>query len=207
MGLGERIQKFREEHLKVSKKELSQMLGVSQSAVNQWEKGVNLPSQKRLIQLSRVFGVSYEWLISGATPEVEKDGIEIPFYEEIHCSADSGYFNGESEALLISEHLIPIPPGKLYRSTIALRVYGDSMEPGISDNGIVFVDTSDTSIVDGRIYVYKQEDVLRVKRLEYSVSGLIIKSLNSAYRDERVTYQEMDHFCIIGRVLFSINQF
>ncbi|MFA0011948.1 XRE family transcriptional regulator [Vibrio lentus] len=207
MSLGHRIKKARENNLGISKKELALRLGVSQSAVNQWENDVNLPSQKRLIELCEVFKESYEWLINGAKNTNDDDLFEVPFYEEIHCSAGVGYYNGHSDILMISGHLIPIPPEDIAKHTIALRIHGDSMEPAISDNGVVFVDTSDTKIIDGKIYVYKTDDVLRVKRFEHSVSGLIIKSLNPEYADEKVSHKEFSQSCIIGRVLYSINKF
>ncbi|HGF7156016.1 TPA: helix-turn-helix transcriptional regulator, partial [Vibrio mimicus] len=107
----------------------------------------------------------------------------------------------------ISNHLIPLLNEKSLVNIIALRVHGDSMEPAISDKGIVFIDTSDKSIVDGKIYVFKQEDVVRIKRLEYSVNGLIIKSYNNQYSDEKINKKDFDKFCVIGRVLYSINRF
>lgn len=208
MSLGGRIKKLREESLCISKKELSALLGVSQSAVNQWENGINYPSQKRLIELSRVLNTTYEWLVNGITNS-SNDGseFEVPFYEDVSCSAGSGFVNNGEESILVSGHFIPLLGDKALDKVIALRVHGDSMEPAISDKGIVFVDTSDKKIIDGKVYVYKQEDVLRVKRLEYSVNGLIIKSFNDRYSDEKITQKQFDSFCVIGRVLYSINKF
>lgn len=208
MSLGGRIKKLREESLRISKKELSLLLGVSQSAVNQWENGTNYPSQKRLIELSRVLNTTYEWLVNGTTSSFD-DGseYEVPFYEDVSCSAGSGFVNHNEDSILVSSHFIPLLSERSLDKVIALRVHGDSMEPAISDKGIVFVDTSDTKIVDGKVYVYKQEDTIRVKRLEYSVNGLIIKSFNDRYSDEKVTKKEFDSVCVIGRVLYSINKF
>ncbi|WP_049538454.1 XRE family transcriptional regulator [Vibrio harveyi] len=208
MSLGDRIKKLREESLRISKKELSVQLGVSQSAVNQWENGVNYPSQKRLIELSRVLNTTYEWLVNGTTSS-SNDGseYEVPFYEDVNCSAGSGFINTGEESILVSCHFIPLLSERALDKVIAIRVYGDSMEPAISDGGIVFIDTSDKRIVDGKVYVYKQDGILRVKRLEYSVNGLIIKSFNDRYLDEKITQKEFDSFCIIGRVLYSINKF
>ncbi|WP_299693406.1 XRE family transcriptional regulator [uncultured Vibrio sp.] len=207
MSLGHRIRKARENNLAISKKELAELLSVSQSAVNQWESDVNFPSQKRLIELCGILGVSYDWLINGIQHTNNDDLFEIPFYEEIHCSAGVGYHNEYSDTLMISSHLIPIPPEDITKNTIALRVNGDSMEPAITDNGVVFIDTSDTKIIDGKIYVYQKDNILRVKRFEHSVNGLIIKSLNPEYTDEKVTYKTLSQCKIIGRVLYSINKF
>ncbi|EMD1178589.1 LexA family transcriptional regulator [Vibrio harveyi] len=208
MSLGDRIKKLREESLRISKKELSVRLGVSQSAVNQWENGVNYPSQKRLIALSRVLSTTYEWLVNGTT-STSNDGSEheVPFYEDVNCSAGSEFINAGEESILVSCHFIPLLDERSLNKVIAIRVHGDSMEPAISDGGIVFIDTFDKRIIDGKVYAYKQDGILRVKRLEYSVNGLIIRSFNDKYLDEKITQKEFDSFCIIGRVVYSINKF
>ncbi len=110
MSLGDRIKKLREESLRISKKELSVLLGVSQSAVNQWENGTNYPSQKRLIELSRVLSTTYEWLVNGTTIAFgDGSEYEIPFYDEVHCSAGSGFINNGEDSILVSSHFIPLP--------------------------------------------------------------------------------------------------
>ncbi|PCS23011.1 hypothetical protein BTN49_1339 [Candidatus Enterovibrio escicola] len=38
-----------------------------------------------------------------------------------------------------------------------LRISGDFMEVAIFDNGIVVVDTLETKIIDGRVFVYQLE--------------------------------------------------
>ena len=207
MSLGGRIKKSREE-LHISKKELSSLLGLSQSAINQWENGKNNPSQSNLADLCRVLNTTYEWLVHGKRSSYS-DGSDyaIPFYEEINCSAGFGFLNDNEESIIVNAHFIPLLGQAALDNVIALRVHGDSMEPAITDKGIVFVDTTDKKIIDGKVYVYKQEDILRVKRLEYSVSGLVIKSFNERYSDEKVTQKEFDSFNIIGRVLYSINRF
>ncbi|AWA97959.1 helix-turn-helix domain-containing protein (plasmid) [Vibrio harveyi] len=208
MSLGGRIQKIREGSLRISKKELAKILGVSQSAVNQWEKGVNYPSQKRLIELSRVLNTTYEWLVNGTTQSIgDESEFEIPFFENINCSAGGGFINEDGESIMVSSHFLPLLNSVRVETLIALRVHGDSMEPAISDEGIVFIDTADKKIIDGKVYVYKQADVLRVKRLEYSVNGLVIKSFNDRYSDERISKKDFDDFCVIGRVIYSINKF
>lgn len=201
MTIANRIKVLREDKLKISKREMAERLGVSQSAVNQWEKGINLPSQKHLITISEEFEVSYEWLINGISGEDSSTSC-IAYYPEIKASGGNGFLNGTEEKLLINRNLIPM---SVTNSTVALKVCGDSMAPAISDCSLVFVDTEDTSISDGKIYVFVQNDVLRVKRLEYHSSGILIKSINPSYKDELVTFQESSLLKIIGRVIYSIN--
>ncbi|WP_194944071.1 S24 family peptidase, partial [Vibrio parahaemolyticus] len=121
-------------------------------------------------------------------------------------SAGGGFINEDGESIMVSSHFLPLLNSVRVETLIALRVHGDSMEPAISDEGIVFIDTADKKIIDGKVYVYKQADVLRVKRLEYSVNGLVIKSFNDRYSDERISKKDFDDFCVIGRVIYSINK-
>ncbi|WP_254865826.1 XRE family transcriptional regulator, partial [Vibrio parahaemolyticus] len=202
MTIANRLRVLREEKFNISKREMAERLGVSQSAVNQWEKGINLPSQKHLITISEKFDVSYEWLINGTSDEGRDNGLSIAYYSEVNASGGKGFFNGTEEKLLISRNLVPID---ITHNTIALKVCGDSMSPAISDCSLVFVDMDDTLIRDGKIYVFVQNDVLRVKRLEYHSAGILIKSINPSYKEELVSFQESNSLKIIGRVTYSIN--
>lgn len=62
----------------MSQAELAQALGVSRSAVGNWEsaKGRVFPSSERLSELALATGVSYEWLATGrGTPQTSSEGI------------------------------------------------------------------------------------------------------------------------------------
>lgn len=62
----------------LSQAELAESLGVSRSAVGNWEsaRGGVHPSSERLAELAMATGVSYEWLATGrGTPVTPSDGI------------------------------------------------------------------------------------------------------------------------------------
>ncbi len=62
----------------MSQAELAEALGVSRSAVGNWEaaKGRVFPSSERLSELALATGVSYEWLATGrGTPQAPNEGI------------------------------------------------------------------------------------------------------------------------------------
>ncbi len=62
----------------LSQAELAETLGVSRSAVGNWEsaRGGVHPSSERLAELALATGVSYEWLATGrGTPMTPSDGI------------------------------------------------------------------------------------------------------------------------------------
>ena len=64
MTLGERIKYVREESTgkKLSMSDFAERVGVTSGAVSQWEKGQRVPSNSVLINISKEFGVSREWL-------------------------------------------------------------------------------------------------------------------------------------------------
>ena len=52
--------------LKISQDGLAKMLGVSQGAVAQWEKGKTHPAYDKLMKIAEVFGVSVDELMKKA---------------------------------------------------------------------------------------------------------------------------------------------
>lgn len=61
-----RIKELREQQ-SLSQAELGKRLGITRSSVNAWEMGVNLPSTHFLIELSRIFRVSTDYIL-GLSP-------------------------------------------------------------------------------------------------------------------------------------------
>lgn len=57
-----RIRELRELQ-NLSQAELGKKLGITRSSVNAWEMGINLPSTHYLIELSRIFRVSTDYIL------------------------------------------------------------------------------------------------------------------------------------------------
>lgn len=62
-----------------SQEELAQQLGVSRQSVSKWEGAQSIPDIDKILQMSRIFGVSTDYLL--------KDEIELPAEEP--AAADS----------------------------------------------------------------------------------------------------------------------
>lgn len=95
MTFGEKLLKLRKEN-GLSQEKLATQLAVSRQAVSRWEMGTSLPDVENIIQLSKLFGVSADYLI--------RDDYTAP--EEVR--ADSGN---------------AVPPGKAHRH-LALLISG-----------------------------------------------------------------------------------
>ena len=59
MKLGEKIKELRIER-NLSQMQLAKMIGVSQKAIDYWERNVNEPKASYIISLVRVFNISYD---------------------------------------------------------------------------------------------------------------------------------------------------
>lgn len=60
--IGERIKESREKN-NLTQSALAKKLGISRSAVNAWEMGISSPSAQYLIELSRLFNVTTDYLL------------------------------------------------------------------------------------------------------------------------------------------------
>ncbi|MDQ5920883.1 MAG: hypothetical protein QG673_939 [Pseudomonadota bacterium] len=90
-----------------------------------------------------------------------------------------------------------------------LRVEGDSMEQKINNGAYVVIDTSKKEIVNNKIYAFNINNMIRVKRLFNALDGIIIRSDNSIYPEEKVTFDDMRYsdmnFFIVGKIEIILN--
>ncbi|MBP9742326.1 MAG: hypothetical protein KBD37_03110 [Burkholderiales bacterium] len=92
---------------------------------------------------------------------------------------------------------------------VCLRVEGDSMEEKINDGAYVIIDTSKKEIINNKIYAFNINNLIRVKRLFNGLDGIIIRSDNPLYPEEKITFEEMKNsninFFVIGKVELILN--
>ncbi len=80
---------------------------------------------------------------------------------------------------------------------------GDSMEPTISDNNTLMIDTSQRELTDGSIYVIRTDHHLIAKRVQTLLGqSLLLLSDNKAYQPIEVKMSEATDLEVIGRVVW-----
>lgn len=87
--------------------------------------------------------------------------------------------------------------------TVSVSVKGDSMEPLIPDGAIILVNRDATSIINGKVYAFRRDGELLVKRLYKGNGGFIARSENPAggYEDLHLNFDD-PQIEVIGRAFW-----
>lgn len=206
-SVAERIKKKRK-LLGYTQAELATLVGVKPQAVSGWERAVNLPKGEQLHALSEALGVTNKWLLYGEELDFsDKNDLitMVPYYEHILAAAGHGFENQDSEA----KSFYPLPKEALTResnksSVFCIKAYGDSMSPVLRDGAVLAVNRAKKEIVDGRIYVFRMREHLRVKLIKSNHKGLIMESYNKDYADELISWSELEdnNIDVVGEVIW-----
>lgn len=194
--IGKNIKKYRE-RLGLSQEKLGEAVGVTKSTISQWELDKVAPKRSNIRKLSDVFNLA---------PGILEDSHEdtdirrIPFYTNVLASAGCGHSCDNEQFELVPVANLPIKSN--YRNLYCIRATGDSMEPVLRHGSKIIIDTSQTTIVDGKMYVFCMGDALRVKLFSHDKNGLKISSYNKEYPDEIYAADELDTLRILGKVVF-----
>nr|ADQ53882.1 DNA-binding protein RDGA [Vibrio harveyi] len=113
----------------------------------------------------------------------------VPLLENVLAAGGDGATNDDFTSI----STVPVPSyvtkHRNINQIVSIQVMGDSMEPMLYDGGLVVIDKSEVSIRDGKVYVFRQDGMLRVKRLVLISGGVLIKSQNPAYNSETLQFK------------------
>ena len=89
---GERLKKLRKENNE-TQSELAQEIGVGTSMISMWEKGINYPEVKKLIEIAEYYNVSTDYLLGLQTEKDENHyifNIQNNYIKLIHKKTTRG---------------------------------------------------------------------------------------------------------------------
>lgn len=209
-----------------SHEELAAVLGKDLQTLRVWRHRGRVPAAT-ITHVSKVSGKPVSWLdgtgddapVASEPPapffarekkqvNAERHGLaEFFFVPEVDVRASAGH--GE---VVDSEEII----GKFAfrRSWIrqkglrpemlaVVRARGDSMTPTVNDGDILLVDRAVTTLSTDGIYLIEHANNLQCKRLQLDVGyGLLVKSDNPAYKEQRLTFKQAAALRIAGRVIW-----
>lgn len=201
--IGEKIRSLRESK-GMTQEQLAKKVGVASVTVSKWELDTSKPKSESTIKLGEIFNVSSNTFISHkAEIKIIQNMVAIPFYSNVKAAAGCG-------CLCLDENydLIQVPDKfvKNQNDVFAIVISGDSMEPVFCNDTIVFIDPTQKNVIDGSVYVFVHEGMVRMKILEDTPTGFRLRSYNDCYPMEDVNIQK-DSFSIIGKVVAQMQKY
>ena len=151
--------------------------------------------------------ISINWLLYNQNPGSLVDSTDkywIKYFPEINVSAGGGAYenNDNFESLEVPTYFVKRLGGKENLKNIdAINVVGDSMEPTLNDDNIIFLDKTKSDCTRDGIYAFTTTHGLFVKRIQKRVDGkLDIISDNKDYPSQILSNKDIK---IIGKIISS----
>ncbi|MBU3014848.1 helix-turn-helix transcriptional regulator [Poseidonibacter lekithochrous] len=149
--------------------------------------------------------ISINWLLYNQSPGSLVDSTDkywIKYFPDVSVSAGGGAYENKDdfESLEVPAYFIDRLGGKDNLKNIdAINVVGDSMEPTLNDDNIIFLDKTKNDCSRDGIYAFTTVHGLFVKRIQKRVDGhLDIISDNKDYPSQVLNNSDIK---IIGKVI------
>jgi len=224
MTVGSKIKALREAK-GLTQIDLVKKSGISRATIQSYEKNDASITISVIEKISKALDVDVSYFLSPSqSPSVSKlspshqvvdevqqrSTITVNYYPNILASAGFGALNHDTstKTLELEEGFLMALGLKCFKNLDLITVYGDSMEPFISNGELIIlqrdVEARNSDIVvaniGGDIYVKKlQRDPLK--------KWLKLTSLNAMYPDIELKEDEIKHLTIIGIVRAKIRPF
>lgn len=161
------------------------------------------PPPKPIESNAQLIGMMSGW--DSNTP-LHDDEVAIPLFKEVELAAG----HGATEVVEVPGRLLRFAKstlreaGVLEHNAACATISGNSMERLIMDGATIGIDRGTTNIIDGEIYAFDHDGMLRVKYLyRLPGGGLRVRSENSEeYPDEIIEPEQMSHVRILGWVFW-----
>jgi len=191
---------------KVFDKDVAESLELSQANFATMKNRGKIP-YSNILDFCAKKKISINWLLYGQNPGSLVDTTDkywIKYYPGVSVSAGGGAYDGEDEyeSLEVPPYFINMLGGKENLKNIdAINVVGDSMEPTLNTDNIIFIDKTKNDAARDGIYAFTTNHGLFVKRIQRRVDGnLDIISDNKDYPSQVLDKSEIK---ILGKVISS----
>lgn len=133
-----------------------------------------------------------------------EDYVFVPRYDVGAAGGDGSAISNEQIVDRLAFRRAWVTREGLQADKLALiRADGESMAPAILDGDLLLVDKRDTDAAADSIYVLRDDDHLRVKRVQRRIGGgLLLMSDSSAYSDEEISREQLADVHVVGRVVW-----
>lgn len=192
------------ESLKLTKRELAKRIGVHESSINKYEKGlVDIPLSK-ITELARVLNVTESYLMGWEDETKESNqGIKVP----VLGAVPAGIPISAIEDIIDYEE---IPQSWSNQGDFfGLRIKGNSMYPKLENDDVVIVKKQSTADNGDVVIAMVNGDDATCKRYKRMDAGIMLTSDNSEFSPMFYTNEQIQSLpvTIIGKVVESRKKF
>ncbi|QQQ17783.1 LexA family transcriptional regulator [Brevundimonas vitis] len=178
---------------------------ISTGAMSKYLNGSE-PGLLKAARLAKALDVSLHWLATGeGAPSASSFGyVGLPIFD-VRLSAGTASFSDAAREIGTMPFDMDLlrALGRANGDGLGvLEAEGDSMEPLISDGARVVIDFKDTRLRE-KVFAFRFDDELRLKRLRRTIDGIEILSENPRYEPELLSGEALNRFQILGRALWS----
>ena len=183
--------------------ELAKYLGVSNTTVNNYVKGYNMPRMDKIDKICQFFNIKRTDLIEDKTKEIDYTKIDglipleratrIPILGEIACGSPIWAEENYNGAILIDNSII--------KADFVLKTKGDSMiDVGIEEGDYVFLKKTPT-VEDGQIAAVMIDNEATLKRVHFYDDMLVLEPCNKNYSPIIVRKEDDKTVLILGELV------
>lgn len=190
--LGDIIKRLREE-TETTQAELARIIGCTNQAVSQYEKGTRTPDNIALVKIARHFNVSTDYLLGNSDMRTGKsnvhnrnDVIRVPVLGSVAAGIPL-----EAVEDVTDWEEIPASMGAGGEAFIALTIHGTSMEPKMSEGDVVIVRLQDDVDSGDIALVYVNGDDATCKKVVKTERGIWLKGLNDTFEPLWFSWDEV----------------
>lgn len=174
---------------------LAELTGVQQVTLGRWLDGSRKPTVAELGKVFDRLGITLH------EPGLDFMQFEmIPKVEALAGAGSSLVTSGETTGLYAFRQDFLRRIGVHANKCVMLDVAGESMQPLIMNGDTILVDTSQTTLKDGEIFLVTLGEELLVKRVQRTVRGWMLVSQNPNFAPMPVEECDLDSFVVRGRV-------
>lgn len=195
---------------KVLDKDVANTLNINQATFATLKNRNKMPYEE-VLDFCAKRKISINWLLYNqiieSLDESKERFTKIKYFKNIYASAGGGAYNYDEEKqyLTIDENMAFVFGGEGNLKNIdAINVMGDSMEPTLNDNSVIFIDKNQKEFAKGGIFVVSTPAGVFVKRLQLKSNGMVeLISDNNAYATESVGASCIE---IVGKVVGNLSK-
>ncbi|QKJ23095.1 S24 family peptidase [Poseidonibacter lekithochrous] len=191
---------------KVFDKDVATSLELSQANFATMKNRGKIP-YSNILNFCAIKKISINWLLYNQNPGSLVDSTDkywVKYYPSVAVSAGGGAYESEDnfESLEVPQYFINMLGGQENLKNIdAINVVGDSMEPTLNNDNIIFVDKTRNDAARDGIYAFTTVHGLFVKRVQKRVDGnLDIISDNKDYPSQILSAADIK---VVGKVISS----